>query len=99
MLLVLCLPFVGGRGARVVERGVAQRAEVPLLPEAVDALLLGQLVPALVAQDAVLVDGKVHGEVAELRQGVREGPLELGLVLVLRLLLVLVASSAAGGEA
>lgn len=87
MLIVLGLSLVG-RGARVVERGIAQRAEVPLLPEPVDPLLLRHCVPALVAEHPVLVDGEVHGEVAELGQRIGEGPLELGLAAVPVLVLV-----------
>lgn len=91
MLLVLRLPLVRRGLARIVERGLAQRAEVPLLAEPVDALLLRHLIPSLVAERAVLVrHGKVHREVAELRQWVRKRALELGLAAVLVLVLVAV---------
>lgn len=87
MLLLVPLtriPLVRGRVARIIiERRLAQRPEVPLLTEPVDALLLGQLVASLVAEHAVVVDGEIHGEVAELRQGVGKRPLELSLAPVL----------------
>lgn len=79
LLLVLGRRIERGR-ARVVERGIAQRAEVPLLPEPLDPLLLRHLVAPLVAEHAVVArHRKVHREVAKLRQRIGERPLKLSL--------------------
>lgn len=88
MLLLVTLariPLVRRRVARIVERRLAQRPEVPLLTEPADALLLRHLVASLVAEHAIVVDGEIHGGVAELRQRIGKWPLELSLAAVLLL--------------
>lgn len=65
LLLIIRLPLVCGC-ARIVQRGIAQWSEVSLLPEPIYALLLRQLIAALVTEHAVIVGWEIHWKVAEL---------------------------------